>query len=222
MPLHYDGEVHITKINMGPYNNNGYILTCPETNEGIIVDTPAEPEKLLAAVGDVKITSILITHKHQDHLLGFDEITGAIQAPVGIGLNDTDGLPRNADLALKDGDVIKFGNRELRILDTPGHTEGGVCFLIGNHLFSGDTLFPGGPRQDPEPRGAAAGHRQHHPQTSGPTRRNRRLSRTRPRHEHCRGEAGLPGLCFPFSPPGAMRRRVLARFLTTFGSPPIN
>ena len=151
MPLHYDGEVKITKINMGPYNNNGYILTCPETNEGIIVDTPAEPEKLLAAVGDVKITSILITHKHQDHLLGFDEITGAIQAPVGIGLNDVDGLPRNADLALKDGDVIKFGNRELRILDTPGHTEGGVCMLIGNHLFSGDTLFPGGPGKTRSP-----------------------------------------------------------------------
>ena len=151
MPLHYDGEVKITKINMGPYNNNGYILTCPETNEGIIVDTPAEPEKLLAAVGDVKITSILITHKHQDHLLGFDEITGAIQAPVGIGLNDVDGLPRNADLALKEGDVIKFGNRQLQILDTPGHTEGGVCFLIGNHLFSGDTLFPGGPGRTRSP-----------------------------------------------------------------------
>ena len=151
MALHYDGEVKITKVNMGPYDNNGYILSCPETNEGIIVDTPAEPEKLLAAIGDIKITSILITHKHQDHLLGFDEITGKIGAPVGIGENDIDGLPRTPDIVLKEGTVIKFGNRELRILDTPGHTEGGTCFLVGNHLFSGDTLFPGGPGRTRSP-----------------------------------------------------------------------
>ena len=55
MPLHYDAEVKITKINMGPYNNNGYIVICPATNEGIIIDTPAEPEKLLGAIGDVQI-----------------------------------------------------------------------------------------------------------------------------------------------------------------------
>ena len=93
MPLHYDGEVRVTKINMGPYNNNGYILTCPETNEGIIIDTPAEPEKLLNEIGDTKIQAILITHRHQDHLLGFDEITGVILAPVGIGVNDAEVLP---------------------------------------------------------------------------------------------------------------------------------
>ena len=53
MTLHYDGEVKIAKINMGPYDNNGYIVICPETNEGIIIDTPAEPEKLINEVGDV-------------------------------------------------------------------------------------------------------------------------------------------------------------------------
>jgi glyoxylase-like metal-dependent hydrolase (beta-lactamase superfamily II) len=151
MPLHYDAEVKITKINMGPYNNNGYIVICPETNEGIIIDTPAEPEKLLGAIGDVQIKSILITHKHQDHLLGFDEITGAVQVPVGIGTNDADGLPRPPQIDLKDGMVIKFGNQEMTVLDTPGHTEGATCFLIGKHLFSGDTLFPGGPGKTRSP-----------------------------------------------------------------------
>jgi glyoxylase-like metal-dependent hydrolase (beta-lactamase superfamily II) len=151
MPLHYDSELKITKINMGPYNNNGYIVICPETNEGIIIDTPAEPEKLLGAIGDVQIKSILITHKHQDHLLGFDEITGAVQVPVGIGTDDADGLPRPPQLDLKDGMVIKFGNQEMTVLDTPGHTEGATCFLIGKHLFSGDTLFPGGPGKTRSP-----------------------------------------------------------------------
>ena len=151
MPLHYDGEVKITKINMGPYNNNGYIVICPDTNEGIIIDTPAEPEKLLGAIGDVQIKSILITHKHQDHLLGFDEITGAVQVPVGIGTDDADGLPSPPQIDLKDGMVIKFGNQEMTVLDTPGHTEGATCFLIGKHLFSGDTLFPGGPGKTRSP-----------------------------------------------------------------------
>jgi glyoxylase-like metal-dependent hydrolase (beta-lactamase superfamily II) len=151
MPFHYDGELKITKINMGPYNNNGYIVICPETNEGIIIDTPAEPEKLLGAIGDVQIKSILITHKHQDHLLGFDEITGAVQVPVGIGTDDADGLPRPPQIDLKDGMVIKFGNQEMTVLDTPGHTEGATCFLIGKHLFSGDTLFPGGPGKTRSP-----------------------------------------------------------------------
>ena len=151
MPLHYDGDIRITKINMGSLNNNGYIVVCPETNEGVIIDTPAEPEKLLNAIGDVKIKSILITHRHQDHLAGFGEITGSLDAPVGIGAEDVSALPRAPELELKDGDVVKFGNRELQVLATPGHTEGARCFLFGHHLFSGDTLFPGGPGRTGSP-----------------------------------------------------------------------
>ncbi len=151
MPLHYDGDVRITKINMGPINNNGYIIVCPETNEGVIIDTPAEPEKILNAIGDVKIKSILITHRHQDHLAGFDQITGSVDAPVGIGVEDVSALPRPPELELKDGDVVKFGNRELQVLATPGHTDGARCFLFGHHLFSGDTLFPGGPGRTGSP-----------------------------------------------------------------------
>ena len=64
--------------------NNGYIVSCPETNEGILIDTPEEAELLLNEVGDVNIKAILITHNHQDHLLGFDDITGSVDAPVGI------------------------------------------------------------------------------------------------------------------------------------------
>ncbi len=151
MPVQFDGEVRINKINMGPYDNNGYILVCPETNEGIIIDTPAEPEKLLSEIGDVKIGHILITHNHQDHLLGFGEITASVGAPVGIGTNDAGALPKPPALNLEDGNVIKFGNRELQVLATPGHTDGGVCLLVGKHLFSGDTLFPGGPGKTRSP-----------------------------------------------------------------------
>jgi glyoxylase-like metal-dependent hydrolase (beta-lactamase superfamily II) len=153
MALHYDGEVRIVKVNMGPFNNNGYIVSCPDTNEGILIDTPAEPELLLNEVGDVSIKAILITHNHQDHLLGFDEITGSLDAPVGITTADKGPLPKSPDVELADGQVIQFGNQELRVLVTPGHTDGASCFLVGNHLFSGDTLFPGGPGRTRSPEG---------------------------------------------------------------------
>jgi hydroxyacylglutathione hydrolase len=151
MPLHYDGEVKITKINMGPYNNNGYIVVCPETNEGVIIDTPAEPEKLLNELGNVQVKAILITHGHQDHLLGFNEIKSKIGAPVGVGAGDADRLPSPPEIDVKDGSVIKFGNLEMQALSTPGHTDGSTCFLLGKHLFSGDTLFPGGPGKSRSP-----------------------------------------------------------------------
>ncbi len=151
MSLHYDGEVKIAKINMGPYDNNGYIVICPETNEGIVIDTPAEPEKLLSQVGDVQVKAILITHKHQDHLLGFAEITEAIGAPVAVHAQDVDGLPRAPETVLNDGDTITFGNQTVRAIFTPGHTEGATCYLVGKHLFSGDTLFPGGPGKSRTP-----------------------------------------------------------------------
>lgn len=151
MPVHYEGEIRINKINMGPYNNNGYIVVCPETNEGIIIDTPAEPEKLLNELGDVDVKAILITHRHQDHLLGFNEITSAVGAPVAIGSRDAEALPRPPEIRLEDGSTVRFGNREIQVLFTPGHTDGAVCLLIGQHLFSGDTLFPGGPGKSRSP-----------------------------------------------------------------------
>jgi hydroxyacylglutathione hydrolase len=151
MPLHYDGEVKITKINMGPYNNNGYIVVCPETNEGVIIDTPAEPEKLLNELGNIQVKAIIITHGHQDHLLGFNQITSKVGAPVAIGAGDADRLPSPPQIDVKDGSVIKFGNLEIQALSTPGHTDGSTCFLLGKHLFSGDTLFPGGPGKSRSP-----------------------------------------------------------------------
>ena len=151
MPLHYDGEIQITKINMGPYNNNGYIVACPETKEAVIIDTPAEPEKLLNELGDVQVKAILITHGHQDHLLGFKEITGQVDAPVGVGEADVELLPSPPGIILMDGATMKLGNQTIQFLSTPGHTSGSTCLLIGKHLFSGDTLFPGGPGKSRSP-----------------------------------------------------------------------
>ena len=109
----------------------------------------------MGVIGNEDIKAILITHNHRDHLAGFDEITGKVGAPVGISPADAHALPKVPDVELTDGKVIKFGNQELQVLNTPGHTDGASCFLVGKHLFSGDTLFPGGPGKSRSPEALA-------------------------------------------------------------------
>lgn len=150
-PHFQDDSITIHKLECGPYENNAYLLVCPETNESILIDTPAEPDKLIELAKTTQVKAILITHNHMDHLLGFDDVTAAIKAPVGIGTDDADALSRPADILLNDGDEISAGSITLKAIFTPGHTPGSTCFHIGTHLFSGDTLFPGGPGKSGSP-----------------------------------------------------------------------
>lgn len=147
MPLLYDGEVKIHKVShMSPMDNNGYIVTCPTTGESIIIDTPGESEKLLSEIGDLNIKAVLITHGHGDHIADFRKVKNALQKDMGIHEKDSGNLsPAKPDFFLKDGDEITIGTVRLELIHTPGHTPGSTCILTGNHLFSGDTLFPGGP-----------------------------------------------------------------------------
>ena len=153
MPLRYDGEVRIVKVNMGPYDNNGYIIIDPDSGEGVIIDAPTEAEKLLAEVGDTKVKGILITHGHRDHTLGWDEMRdGTPGVPVSVHDDDAHMMPASAELRVNDGDVIELGSKtKLQIIHTPGHTAGAICIVTGKHLFSGDTLFPGGPGRTGSP-----------------------------------------------------------------------
>ena len=147
MPIHYeDTQIRITKMpGMGPINNNAYILSCRETGEGVIIDAPAEPDKLIREIGDVKVKAIIITHRHGDHTAGLMEMKGSTNAPVVSSAEDAPELPSPPDFQLKHGDTYQVGKVQLQALHTPGHTPGALCLLIGRHLFSGDTLFPGGP-----------------------------------------------------------------------------
>ena len=144
-PHYQDGSITIHKIKCGPYDNNAYLLVCPQTNESVIIDTPAAPGKLIEAAKATNVQAILITHNHFDHIEGFTEVTSAIGARVGIGEADAHSLPKAADFFLKEGDEVRAGTVALKAIHTPGHTPGSTCLLVGSHLFTGDTLFPGGP-----------------------------------------------------------------------------
>ena len=144
MSHHYEGEdLVIRKLEVGEMENNTYVLECPETHEALVVDGCFDPKTILEGARDAKVVGIVQTHGHFDHVQALREIKDALGVPVHAHPGDS--YPVTVDNELNDGDEISFGKRTARVLHTPGHSPGATCFLVGDHLISGDTLFPGGP-----------------------------------------------------------------------------
>lgn len=137
--------VEVRSFSVGPMDNNVYLLVCPTTGESVLVDAANEADRILKEAEGTRVRYILQTHGHHDHVQALREVKEALGVPVGVHREDARMLPVPADSYLQDGDRIAFGTQELRVLHTPGHTPGSVCFLIDRYLVSGDTLFPGGP-----------------------------------------------------------------------------
>ena len=154
-PQYQDDKIAIHKLKCGPYDNNAYLLVCPRTNESIVIDTPADPGILIDAARSTKVKAILITHNHFDHIEGFTQVASALGVATGIGQPDADALPKPPELPLHDGDKISAGTITIEAISTPGHTPGSTSFLAGGHLFTGDTLFPGGPGKTRTPENLA-------------------------------------------------------------------
>jgi glyoxylase-like metal-dependent hydrolase (beta-lactamase superfamily II) len=143
MAHHYEGEdLIVRKIRVGGMGNNSYLLECPETHEGLLVDACFEPDKILAEAFGAHIVAIVETHGDYDHVQALPWLKRELGVPVCA--HPADDYPVPIDRRLSDGDSISFGNREARVLHTPGHTPGSICLVAGGHLVSGDTLFPGG------------------------------------------------------------------------------
>ena len=145
MGHHYEGDdLIVRKIRVGNMENNTYVLECPATHEGLLVDGCFEPRVILAESEGAEIVGIVQTHAHHDHI----DALPALKDKLGVPLyaHPAEDYPVPIDVELADGDVISFGkDHKVNVLHTPGHTPGGICLLTGNHLVSGDTLFPGGP-----------------------------------------------------------------------------
>jgi len=143
--------VRIERLELGPYGTNTYVLICRRSGDSVLIDAPAEANAILKALKGTNPNCILITHTHMDHLGALPEVKSALDVPVAVHHSEAEGLPIAADMLLNDGDTISFGDIELKVLHTPGHTPGSICFLTGRHLISGDTVFPGGPGKTGSP-----------------------------------------------------------------------
>ncbi|HKZ51606.1 MAG TPA: MBL fold metallo-hydrolase [Dehalococcoidia bacterium] len=152
MQTYEDGALRMIRVGpLGPFDNNAYVVVDREAGEAAIVDMPAGGERVLAAAAGLRVVGVLLTHTHSDHWASYDLIKGATRAPIHCHPAE-EMIPKDkVDLPLADGEVVEVGSLRLRVIHTPGHTPGSVCFLVGRYLIAGDTLFPGGPGRSSRP-----------------------------------------------------------------------
>jgi hydroxyacylglutathione hydrolase len=152
MDTHTDGPLTITKFDsLGPYGNNAYLIADPDAGQALIVDMPSGSRAVLAALGHLRVTAIVLTHTHADHWADYDLVKSATGAPVLCHPAEVIMPADKIDRPLSDGDEIAVGGAAIRAMHTPGHTPGSTCYLAGRILFSGDVLFPGGPGRTQTP-----------------------------------------------------------------------
>ncbi|GAA4867947.1 MBL fold metallo-hydrolase [Kitasatospora sp. NPDC048365] len=138
----------ITKIAVGPYENNAYLLRCRATDEQLLIDAAAEAPVLLETVGD-RLATVVTTHRHHDHWSALAEVAAATGARTAAGRIDAEGIDVRTDLLLDDGDVLRVGQVGLTVRHLVGHTPGAIVLVYDDpqghpHVFTGDCLFPGG------------------------------------------------------------------------------
>ena len=145
-PPHFeDARVRVDKLIVGPFENNVFIVRCKSTGESVLVDAANEHDYLLDVCRATGVRRVLTTHGHWDHIQAVEAVRDA-GIDVGIAAEDAEMLPAY-DFVIADGDVYSLGDLRLRALHTPGHTRGSTSFVVEDEplIFTGDTLFPGGP-----------------------------------------------------------------------------
>jgi glyoxylase-like metal-dependent hydrolase (beta-lactamase superfamily II) len=151
------GCLTLTKVAVDPeMSNNCYLLHCDETDEMVLIDAAAEPERLLGLIGDRSLTSIVTTHQHWDHHRALAAVKAAHpDATVVAGAPDADAIEEQTGVTVErrvgQGDKVAVGTCDLQVIPIAGHTPGSIALLLDDdavspvpHLFTGDSLFPGG------------------------------------------------------------------------------
>ncbi|PRX04458.1 UNVERIFIED_ORG: glyoxylase-like metal-dependent hydrolase (beta-lactamase superfamily II) [Actinomadura viridilutea] len=142
----------ITKVAVGPYDNNAYVLRCTATGDQLLIDAANEAPRLLELIGDGPLGRIVTTHRHQDHWMALSEVVQATGAPVVAHPLDAEALPEPVAEPVEHGDTVRVGKATLEVIHLRGHTPGSIALLYdaggeladSPHLFTGDSLFPGG------------------------------------------------------------------------------
>ncbi len=130
----------VKKLSVGPYDNNVYVLS--SEGEALLVDGANDADRILAELEGFRVKGIVQTHGHFDHVQALERLVEELGVPVHAHGGDRIPVPTEH---IGEGDTLEVGGVTVRALHTPGHTPGSVSFVAGPFLFSGDTLFPGGP-----------------------------------------------------------------------------
>ncbi|AXE77312.1 MBL fold metallo-hydrolase [Streptomyces atratus] len=154
--VHELTDLMISKVAVGPMNNNAYLLRCRATGEQLLIDAANEAGTLLRLIGDDGIASVVTTHRHGDHWQALGEVVAATGARTYAGRYDAEGIPVPTDVLVDDNGTILVGRVALTARHLVGHTPGSIALVYDDphgapHLFTGDCLFPGGPGRTTSP-----------------------------------------------------------------------
>lgn len=143
----------ITKLSVGPMDNNVYLLTCRRTGDALLIDAANDPERIADLLGHddqrPRLRTIVTTHRHGDHTQALGSIAGQTGPYTEAHPADADELPVPPDRLVEHGDTIQVGESAVEVIHLRGHTPGSIALLYRDpaghpHLFTGDSLFPGG------------------------------------------------------------------------------
>ena len=135
----------LSVLAVGPYDNRVYVLSCPETKKAVVIDAADEADRIIAACQGLEVQAIITTHGHSDHIQAVDAVKAAFDVPFLLHAADREIAARTFDEPLEDRQEYQVGTVNIHVVHTPGHTPGSVSFVVEPMIFSGDTLFPGGP-----------------------------------------------------------------------------
>ncbi|MGB9378824.1 MAG: MBL fold metallo-hydrolase [Mycobacteriales bacterium] len=141
--------LEISKVAVGPMDNNAYVLRCRHTGDVLLIDAANEADRLLEVIPTGALRTIVTTHQHADHWQALAAVSEATRARTVAHPLDAAALPVRPDRLVVDGDSVKVGESVLSVIHLRGHTPGSIALAYDDpdgsvHLFTGDSLFPGG------------------------------------------------------------------------------
>ena len=141
-------DLSIAKLSVGPMDNNAYLLRCRATGEQLLIDAANEADRLLDLIGDGGVSTVVTTHQHHDHWYALKDLIAFTHARSVAHPADAGALPVPC-VTVEDGQFVRVGEVPLGVIHLRGHTPGSIALLYRDpsgfpHLFTGDSLFPGG------------------------------------------------------------------------------